>query len=52
VAVTASAAVGLPLALVWWRPVATLAVTWCLATAFSRLVTPLDGTLILQPHLW
>lgn len=45
VAVTASAAVGLPLALVWWRPVATLAVTWCLATAFSRLVTPLDGTL-------
>ena len=45
VAVVASAAVALPLAMVWWRPVAALAVAWCATVAFSRLVAPLDGSL-------
>lgn len=45
VAVLASVALCLPLALVWWRPLAALAVAWCGAAAFSRLVAPLDGPL-------
>jgi signal transduction histidine kinase len=45
VTVLAAVTVGAPVALVWWRPVAAIAATWCAATAFSRLVAPLDGTL-------
>jgi len=45
VAVVASLAVGLPLALVWWRPLPALAVTWLAAAGFSRLIAPLDGAL-------
>ena len=45
VAVLASVSVSLPLAFVWWRPLAAVAVVWCAATVFSRLVAPLDGSL-------
>ena len=45
VAFLASAAVSLPLAFVWWRPLAAVAVAWCAAVVFSRLVAPLDGSL-------
>ncbi len=41
----ASAAVGAPLALAWWRPVPAAALAWLAAAAYSRLVAPLDGTL-------
>ncbi|GAA1938500.1 hypothetical protein GCM10009815_36700 [Nocardioides marmoribigeumensis] len=44
-AVGAGAAVGLPLSLVWWRPLTALTVGWCAIVAFSRLVAPLDGSL-------
>ena len=45
VAVLASVSVSLPLAFVWWRPLPAVAVAWCAATVFSRLVAPLDGSL-------
>ena len=44
-ALLASAAVGAPLALAWWRPVPAAALAWLAAAAYSRLVAPLDGTL-------
>lgn len=44
-ALVAGAAVGLPLALMWWRPLAALSGAWCALLAFSRLVVPLDGSL-------
>ncbi|HET6691619.1 MAG TPA: histidine kinase, partial [Miltoncostaeaceae bacterium] len=44
-AVVAGVAVGLPLSLVWWRPLAALAMAWCAVVAFSRLIAPLDGSL-------
>ena len=37
--------VGGPLALAWRRPVASVALAWLAAAAFSRLVAPLDGSL-------
>jgi signal transduction histidine kinase len=37
--------VGAPLALAWRRPVASVALAWLAAAAFSRLVAPLDGSL-------
>ncbi|KQX66165.1 sensor histidine kinase [Angustibacter sp. Root456] len=45
VAVTAAFALTLPLMLVWWRPLAAVVVLWVAATAFSRLVAPMDGML-------
>ncbi|MGI8456838.1 MAG: sensor histidine kinase [Propionibacteriaceae bacterium] len=45
VAVLASLAVCVPLAMVWWRPLVAVTVAWCAAVAFSRLVAPLDGSL-------
>ena len=45
VAVLAAVAVGAPLALVWWRPVAAVAVGWAAAAAFSPVVVPLHGSL-------
>ncbi len=45
VAVLAAVAVGAPLALVWWRPVAAVAVGWAAAAAFSQVVVPLHGSL-------
>lgn len=44
-AVLTALALGAPLALVWWRPLPMLAVAWAVATAYSRLIAPLDGTL-------
>jgi signal transduction histidine kinase len=43
--VLAALAVGTALALVWWRPLAAVAVGWAAAAAFSFLASPLDGTL-------
>jgi signal transduction histidine kinase len=45
VAVVLSGAVCLSLAAVWWRPVVAIALAWCAATVFSRVVAPLDGSL-------
>lgn len=45
VAVVAALGVAGPLALLWWRPLAAVLAAWVAATAFSREVTPLDGTL-------
>jgi signal transduction histidine kinase len=45
VAVLAALAVGAPLALVWWRPVAAVAAGWAAAAVFSHVVAPLDGAL-------
>jgi signal transduction histidine kinase len=45
VAVVAAFALAVPLGLVWWRPLPAVAVLWVAATAFSRLVTPIDGML-------
>jgi signal transduction histidine kinase len=45
VAVLASAAVGLPLAWVWRRPLLAVGLGWIAATVFSRMVASLDGTL-------
>lgn len=42
--VLTSLAVGIPFALLAWRPMPSLAVAWIALWAFSRLVTPLDGT--------
>lgn len=39
------AAIGGPLALVWWRPLPAVATAWCAAAVFSHLVAPLGGTL-------
>lgn len=43
--VPACLAVGAPLALAWWRPVAALVVAWSVVAAYSRLLAPLDGSL-------
>jgi signal transduction histidine kinase len=45
VAVLTALLLGVPLALVWWRPLPMLAVAWLVATAYSRLIAPLDGSL-------
>jgi signal transduction histidine kinase len=45
VVVAASAAVALPLAFLWWRPVVAIVTAWCAVVVFSRLVAPLDGSL-------
>lgn len=45
VAVLGALALGVPLALVWWRPLGMLTVAWGGAAAYSRLVAPLDGSL-------
>ncbi|MGN6612753.1 MAG: sensor histidine kinase [Angustibacter sp.] len=44
-AVLAALALVVPLGLVWWRPLPAVAGLWIAATAFSRLVTPIDGML-------
>lgn len=44
-AVVAALAVALPLAFVWWRPLAATLLLWAGLTWFSRGVGPLDGTL-------
>jgi signal transduction histidine kinase len=41
----AGGALGTSLALLWWRPVLATALAWTTATVFSRVVTPLDGSL-------
>ncbi|HEY3535197.1 MAG TPA: hypothetical protein VGK60_06485, partial [Pedococcus sp.] len=41
----AALAVGVPLALLWWRPVAAAAVAFAATAAWARLVAPLDGSL-------
>lgn len=45
IAFAAAMAACLPLAFVWWRPLAALAVAWPMAVGFSHLVAPLDGSL-------
>jgi signal transduction histidine kinase len=45
VAVALSLLVGAPVSLCWWRPLAAAAATFAVATVFSRLVAPLDGSL-------
>ncbi|HEX3004326.1 MAG TPA: response regulator, partial [Angustibacter sp.] len=45
IAVLAALGVAVPLGLVWWRPLPAVAGLWIAATAFSRLVTPIDGML-------
>jgi signal transduction histidine kinase len=41
----AAVALGSSLALLWWRPVLAAVLAWATATAFSRAVAPLDGSL-------
>ncbi|HEX5428425.1 MAG TPA: histidine kinase [Pedococcus sp.] len=38
-------AVGVPLALLWWRPVPAAVVAFAVTAAWARLVAPLDGSL-------
>lgn len=45
VGVVAAVAAGAPLALVWWRPIAAVAVGWACAASFSHLLAPLHGSL-------
>lgn len=45
VAVLLSGAICVPLALMWWQPLAGVAISWCAVVAFSRSVAPLDGSL-------
>jgi signal transduction histidine kinase len=44
-ALMAGLAVGGPLALAWWRPLAAVTLAWIAAAAYSRLLAPLDGSL-------
>jgi signal transduction histidine kinase len=41
----AALAVGVPLALLWWRPVPAAVVAFAVTAAWARLVAPLDGSL-------
>jgi signal transduction histidine kinase len=41
----AALAVGVPLALLWWRPVMAAALAFAATAAWARLVAPLDGSL-------
>lgn len=45
VAIAGSMLIGLPLTVLWWRPLAALALAWCVVVPYSRLVAPLDGSL-------
>lgn len=45
VAVLAGVAIGLPLAMVWWRPVGAVALGWLAAAVSSHVLAPMDQLL-------
>jgi signal transduction histidine kinase len=45
VAAPAALAVGVPMAMTWWRPLLAVALAWVAAAAYSHAVAPLGGSL-------